>query len=207
MTFLFSFLAEIFFVVALVLLSITAGRDRHGHFFGKWAVAVVCLLVYVSVFDTAQFFTLAYWKSWSLVGTIATYLGIGLLWSVLETTLELRQIKDKIADTLLHYADRGFTNEYMASGLNKATSSFMTFSINSSKGDDQNTAIKETIATIDKVRYAEYLCAWILLWPGYVVSFFFARFLTDLFVQIGNVLSYLVTKLAKIVFKDSVKVL
>lgn len=184
------------FVIASVI-AITF--DRKGHEEVKWWTFVLGLIVLV-------FFT---WPDWTFAGVwetikgpafwgnVGIYLGIGLVYSLVEFTLAVRR-------AARYYADQWAKTKNTASPTADATTVLRAF-INTTYTPKDAQFVKVVASNdsvlpepkIDKEELTAHVGAWTVWWPAYAVSLILGDLLTEVF-QISS-------RFVKMAFKDAFK--
>lgn len=183
-----------FFAIAMV---ISMSLDRRGKNEPKWFVLIIGLIIAA----------IWYWKDWTFAGLwsmlfdtafwmpFAIYLGIGLLYSIVEFMLEVRRsasfFKREWSSSKKSYNAQDFVARYRYS--NKLVNV---------EYDPQADA---PTPRVNKGVLAQSYSAWTFFWPFYLISLILGDFLTRVFELISDFITHISTGFVRVVFKDVFK--
>jgi len=180
------------FSIALVL---GASFDRtYDQEAPKWWILVIGFLILAGLFWSSWSFSgalskLSTWEFWKEVGF---YIGLGLIYSVVEFTLAVRRAARKYAK-LWKQSNQSSVRDFVSSFTR--ADELIKLDIEDNK----------PIPRVDREELAAYIGAWTMFWPAYFISLIFGDLLTEIWRSISSFLVRISTRFVRMAFKDVFK--
>lgn len=211
-----------FLSVFFLLLIVGTSFDRAGQESPKWYIFGVGFVLVAGYFWKDWTFGSVWsgFTSWVFWKPIVVYLGIGLVYSLIEFLLDIRRsVRFYAAEWKKHLASRDAAELYREVGEKGALSAKFNDVLEMSKRFinnynfrnriiqivlDKNTKVTP-VPHVNRVELAEHIGAWTFFWPFYLVSLIIGDLLTEVFRTIADFLAHVSGRFVKMSFANVFK--
>ena len=211
-----------FFAVLFLLLVLGTAYDRNGLESPKWYIFGAGFVIVAGYFWKDWTFG-SVWDgltSWMFWKPVVIYLGVGLVYSLVEFLLDIRRsVRFYAAKWKTHLASRDTAELYREVGEKGALSAKFNEVLEMSKSFINNYTFRNRIIQIvldkntrvtpvphvNRVELAEHIGAWTFFWPFYLISLIIGDLLTEVFRTIADFLAHISGRLVRLSFANVFK--
>ena len=211
-----------FLTVFFLLLVLGTAYDRNDFESPKWYIFNVGFILIAAYF----------WKDWTINSVwngvtswmfwkpVVVYLGLGLVYSIIEFLLDIRRsVSFYAAEWKKHLASNNALELYrdvcekgpLTNNFNKALEMTRSFINNYNYRNciiqivpDKNSKFTP-VPQVNNVQLAEHIGAWTFFWPFYFVSLIFGDLLKEMFRIIADFLTHISARLIRVSFANVFK--